>query len=359
MKKLVLSLLFLLTIVTALIPYDTAPLEISTNVIHTNNYVHGFEAYEHNYLITSKREYKIFRRYMQEDAIPEKIDFNKYALAVIPFQYSDRVPFEAGDVTISGNTLTLPYEAHPPEAEPQSELLSGLYSWGIISDPVFQTRYYIYALIPQNLLTEKSYDGWVAPSKADTSEYFSYRFDGECPYSREAVLKTIEICDKYDFYYIRGKIEFNSETGKSKISLWTDSCNTDENVQQAVSEFKELGYCRDWTSSRQIPASQFVMPDSLVLDRSSCAEIYITSENGDDILKAAEYLKTFEGKTFYENTQPERIGYYDPKTNRRWEVITEDISDTMDAFEYIRTLPDIPVKLDEIIVSVDFEFTAE
>ena len=173
------------------------------------------------------------------------------------------------------------------------------------------------------------------------------------------MLKAVEICNEYKFCRLNCFIEFYSETGESKILLSAESYNSDKSFQQAVSELKELGYGNEWKGTRQVTASEIQIPDFLVLNASSYAEVSVEYENGDDAAKAMEHLKSFEGETLYEDLLLSHMGYSAPNACRRWEIGGENINSIIDTFEYICTLPDIPVKPVNTEVSVHFEYVSE
>lgn len=315
--------------------------DIITGVMHTSNYIDDYESYCHSYLIPSQYELNIFQEYMRESVFLDEIDFDKYCVAVIPIQLSS-VPnhYVCDGATIEGNKLTLSYYMEETSAFGLSIMAMD----------------YPYALIPKEMLTEKSYEGWVIPSEADTNEYYMSYLNGSCAYDRETVDKALEICRKYNAFSISGKIMNYHEGNKWTFALYISSNNFDD-ITAMQTELEAIGFYEMYGREVQVTNRAYVAePPSfpLAFEKTSCVSMLIETESREDEQEAMEYAQSFGGETYYEDI----YDLYGSHISRRWGIPIEDMSEVYDTFETLCLLTDIPFETEKVWVSVDFDFTA-
>ncbi|MBR4096657.1 MAG: hypothetical protein IKK42_05055 [Oscillospiraceae bacterium] len=315
--------------------------EIETGVIFTRNYINDYTSYCHSYLIPSQYELKIFQEYMREPVFRNDIDFDKYCIAVVPIQSgSGSYEYVCDGVTIDGNSLDLSYymEDPPPFCD------------------CAMAMYYPYALIPKEMLTEESYEGWVIPSEADTGKYYMSYLRGDCVYSRETVDMAIEICRKYNAFNISGKIMDYPIDEEQQFMLNASSNNIDD-ITAMQTELEAIGFYEINAREVQVTEGMYIAePPSfpLAFEEVSCLDMLIETESREDEQEAMEYLQSFGGETYYEDI-------YDlggPHITRRWGVPTADIFEVYDTFETMCSITDMPFETEEVWISIDFDYIA-
>ncbi|MBQ8786014.1 MAG: hypothetical protein IJZ61_00060 [Oscillospiraceae bacterium] len=316
--------------------------DIITGVMHTSNYIDDYESYCHSYLIPSQYELNIFQEYMREPVFLDEIDFDKYCVAVIPIQLSSAPNHYVCDgVTIEGNKLTLSYY-YMEETTAFSLCIMAMD--------------YPYALIPKEMLTEKSYEGWVIPSEADTNEYYMSYLNGSCAYDRETVEKALEICRKHNAFSISGKIMNYHAGDKLTFTLYTSSNNFDDIIAMQT-ELEAIGFYEMYGREVQVTNRAYVAePPSfpLAFEKTSCVSMLIETESREDEQEAMEYAQSFGGETYYEDI----YDLYGSHISRRWGIPMEDMSDVYDMFEFLCSAPDISFEAETFWISVDFDFAA-
>lgn len=134
-----------------------------TEVTSANGVIMGvkrgdYDCDEHaySYLIRSQEQLDIYNGYTEDRIIFEDMDFEKYSIAVSDFGTgSSNYKYFCKDTVIDGRYIHLIY---------------GIEGGGFTDDMV---RFYGYALIPNELLTEESYYGWRTPGEEYGAENYS------------------------------------------------------------------------------------------------------------------------------------------------------------------------------------------
>ena len=114
------------------------------------------DEHAYSYLIRSQEQLDIYNGYTEDRIIFEDIDFEKYSIAVSDFGMgSSNYKYFCKDTVIDGRYIHLIY---------------GIEGGGFTDDMV---RFYGYALIPNELLTEENYYGWRTPGDEYGTENYS------------------------------------------------------------------------------------------------------------------------------------------------------------------------------------------